>query len=226
MPIFALSDKYTFPPAHLAEKEGLLAIGGDLEPERILTAYKNGIFPWYSEDEPILWWSPNPRLVLFPEELKISKSLRKVINKEKFTITMDLAFKDVVKACAQVRLQKDEGTWITDEMINAYSKLHTMGYAHSVEAWQEDRLVGGLYGLSLGKCFFGESMFSTVSNASKVAFAQFVAHLISLDFDLIDCQVKTDHLVRFGAREIPRKKFLDQLERSLRHPTLKGPWKC
>lgn len=224
MPIFALSDKHTFPPAHLAEKAGLLAIGGDLSPQRILTAYKNGIFPWYSEGEPILWWSPNPRLVLYPKELKVSTSLKKVMKKNLFTITMDTAFYEVINACAQVRVKKNEGTWITDEMKTAYVKLHQMGFAHSVEAWQEDKLAGGLYGLCLGKCFFGESMFSTVSNASKVAFVKLVEFLIAHDIDLIDCQVKTDHLIRFGAREIPRKKFLDHLERSLGHPTLKGPW--
>lgn len=215
MPVFTLSKQLSFPPAHLAIKEGLLAVGGDLSPQRLLLAYRNGIFPWYSEGEPILWWSPDPRLVLYPQELRISKSLRKAIRKKRFKITFDQSFDSVIQACAQTKRNYGEGTWITAEMNNAYCEFHRQGYAHSVEAWQDDELVGGLYGISLGRAFFGESMFSRVSNASKVAFVTLVENLKRLKFDLIDCQVKTDHLIRFGAREIPRKVFLVQLEKAI-----------
>ncbi len=215
MPVFTLSDKLSFPPAHLAIKEGLLAVGGDLSPERLILAYRNGIFPWYSPGEPILWWSPDPRLVLYPDELRISKSLRKIIRKKSFLITFDKAFDAVIQACAEAKRAYGEGTWITDEMKSAYCALHRQGYAHSVEAWQGERLVGGLYGISIGRVFFGESMFSRVSNASKVAFVALVENLEHLDFKLIDCQVRTDHLIRFGAREIPRKSFLEQVEKAV-----------
>lgn len=215
MPVFTLSKRLSFPPPHLAIKEGLLAVGGDLSVERLLMAYRNGIFPWYSEGEPILWWSPNPRLVLYPEELRISRSLRKIIRQQQFHITFDDAFDAVIQACAESKRSYGEGTWITREMKAAYCELHRRGYAHSVEAWQNGDLVGGLYGVALGHAFFGESMFSRVSNASKVAFVTLVERLKRLKFKLIDCQVKTDHLIRFGAREIPRKLFLEQLEQAL-----------
>jgi leucyl/phenylalanyl-tRNA--protein transferase len=215
MPVFTLSDRLSFPPPRLAIQEGLLAVGGDLSVERLLLAYSSGIFPWYSSGEPILWWSPDPRLVLYPAELRISKSLRKVINRRLFHITVDNAFDAVIQGCAEIKRSYGEGTWITDEMKRAYCELHRCGYAHSVEAWQDNELVGGLYGVALGHVFFGESMFSRVSNASKVAFAAFVEVLKRFKFDLIDCQVKTDHLIRFGAREIPRKKFLEQLEKAI-----------
>ena len=215
MPVFTLSKRLSFPPPHLAIKEGLLAVGGDLSPERILLAYRNGIFPWYSPGEPILWWSPDPRLVLYPQELRVSKSLRKVIKRKLFHITFDASFDDVIQACADAKRSYGEGTWITDEMKAAYCQLHRQGYAHSVEAWQGDNLVGGLYGLAIGRAFFGESMFSRVSNASKAAFVTLVENLKRLKFSLIDCQVRTDHLVRFGAREIPRKLFLEQLEKAV-----------
>lgn len=215
MPVFTLSKRLSFPPPHLAIKEGLLAVGGDLSVERLLMAYRNGIFPWYSEGEPILWWSPNPRLVLYPEELRISRSLRKVIRQHLFHVTFDDAFDAVIQACAETKRSYGEGTWITREMKAAYCELHRRGYAHSVEAWQNGDLVGGLYGVALGYAFFGESMFSRVSNASKVAFVTLVERLQRLKFKLIDCQVKTDHLIRFGAREIPRKLFLEQLEKAL-----------
>lgn len=211
MPVFTLSKRLSFPPPHLAIKEGLLAVGGDLSVERLLLAYRSGIFPWYSQGEPILWWSPDPRLVLYPNELRISKSLGKVIKRNIFQITFDQAFDAVIEACAGVKRSYGEGTWITDEMKAAYCELHRQGHAHSVEAWQDGQLVGGLYGVSIGRAFFGESMFSRVSNASKVAFAAFVENLQHLNFKLIDCQVKTDHLIRFGAREVPRKLFLGQL---------------
>jgi leucyl/phenylalanyl-tRNA--protein transferase len=218
MPVFTLSNKPTFPPAHLAIKEGLLAVGGDLGSDRLLAAYRNGIFPWYSEGEPILWWSPDPRLVLYPEELRVSRSLRKVIKRDLFDITFDQAFEAVIRACAEAKRSYGEGTWITDEMRSAYCALHRQGVAHSVEAWQGERLVGGLYGIAIGRVFFGESMFSRVSNASKVAFVALVENLKRLRFKLIDCQVRTDHLMRFGAREIPRKTFLEQLEKAVGNP--------
>jgi len=224
MPVYLLSDDLVLPSPKLAPKEGLLAVGGDLRQERLLLAYRMGIFPWYSRYEPILWWSPDPRLVLYPGEIRLSKSLQKTIKKGLFRITMDQAFEAVINGCAQSRTSADEGTWIVEEMIDAYCKLHESGFAHSVEAWRDDRLAGGLYGVSLGKCFFGESMFTHISNASKVAFVALVKHLQALNFDLIDCQVTTPHLLTFGAREIPRTRYLNELEKSLKSSTLKGQW--
>ena len=224
MPVYQLSEDLVFPSPHLASKEGLLAVGGDLTRSRLLLAYSLGIFPWYSENEPILWWSPDPRFVLYPDELKISRSLSKVIKKGAYTVTIDHAFKQVISECARVRLENQEGTWIADEMVEAYCDLHESGFAHSVEAWEGDHLAGGLYGVSLGLCFFGESMFTRVSNASKVALVSLVRHLRSLDFALIDCQVTTGHLTRFGAREISRARYLEELDDALRAGTLRGKW--
>lgn len=224
MPVFLLSDNITFPPPHFARKDGLLAIGGDLSRERLLLAYRKGIFPWYSNGEPILWWSPDPRLVLYPEELRISRSLKKTIRKDRFLITMDQAFFRVIKSCAETRLNKEQPTWIVPEMINAYRQLHESGFAHSVEAWHEGKLAGGLYGLALGKCFSGESMFTRVTDASKVAFVYLVTFLKYAGFQMIDCQVKTSHLMSFGAREIPRKNFLQQLEKTLDIYQTHGKW--
>lgn len=224
MPVYQLSEDLVFPSPHLASKEGLLAVGGDLTRNRLLLAYSLGIFPWYSEGEPILWWSPDPRLVLYPNELKVSRSLDKVINKARFKVTMDCAFERVIKDCARVRLENREGTWIVDEMVKAYCRLHESGFAHSIEAWAGDRLAGGLYGVSLGKCFFGESMFTRISNASKVAFVVLVNHLKSQGFAMIDCQITTGHLTRFGAREISRARYLDELDQALKAGTLKGKW--
>lgn len=224
MPVFELTKRIAFPPPRFAEKEGLLAVGGDLSENRLLLAYKMGIFPWYSHDEPILWWSPNPRLVLYPHELQVSHSLKKNMRKGYFHITMDTVFQDVIRFCADVRLQQNEGTWLSEEMIKAYCRLHEMGFAHSVEAWHEQKLAGGLYGVSLGKAFFGESMFTRISNASKTAFVTFVEYLKTQSFHLIDCQVKTSHLMRFGAREIPRSLFLEQLEKAVEYPTTVGKW--
>jgi len=226
MTIFLLSDKIAFPPQHLAEKEGLLAIGGDLSEKRLLLAYQMGIFPWYSADEPIMWWTPDPRFVLYPSDLRISRSLKKIIKKKTFTIKIDTAFDQVINACADIRTQRQEETWIVNDMIAAYCHLHDAGFAHSFEAWTDNELVGGLYGVSMGKCFFGESMFSHQSNSSKVAFAFMVDYLQTRSFDFIDCQVTTDHLIRSGAREIPRKRFLKELGHSLKFPTLKGKWHC
>ena len=202
----------TFPDPSLAlsEPNGLLALGGDLSPNRILNAYRNGIFPWFSEGEPILWWSPAPRSVIFPEDIKVSKSLAKTIRRGTFQITLDRAFDEVIKGCSQPRAT-ESGTWITAEMQQAYGELHQAGFAHSVEAWFEGELVGGLYGLSMGKVFFGESMFTRKTDASKVAFVTLVKQLMEWDFHLIDCQVASNHLSRFGAVDIPRKQFMDYL---------------
>ena len=226
MPVFLLSENVSFPPVHFATPEGLLAVGGDLSEDRLLAAYRNGIFPWYSDNEPILWWSPDPRLVLYPEELHVSRTLKKVLNKNAFSITFDCAFKEVIDACAKTRTLKDEGTWIVEAMQDAYIQLHNAGYAHSVESWIDGQLVGGLYGVSLGHCFFGESMFSRENNASNVALVTLTRHLSALSFHFIDCQVTTGHLMRFGAREIPRMQFLKELHQSLKFPTLKGRWEC
>lgn len=220
MPVYLLTEELLFPPPHLAENGGLLAVGGDLSVERLLLAYSSGIFPWYSDDEPILWWSPDPRLVLYPNDLKVSSSLRKVLKKQVFRVTLDTAFEQVITACASIR----ESTWIIDDMIQAYCRLHESGYAHSVEVWQEGELAGGLYGVSLGRCFFGESMFSRRSNASKVALYYLVEHVKTRRFDLIDCQVTSEHLLSLGAREIPRRQFLAEVEQSLKSPTCKGKW--
>lgn len=224
MPVFLLSDTIEFPPPHLASEEGLLAVGGDLTQKRLLLAYRMGIFPWFSNNEPILWWSPDPRLVLYPHEIKTSKTLKKIIKKEVFKVTMDLAFNEVINQCAQVRLKKNQGTWIIEDMIEAYCQLHESGFAHSVEVWRQGELVGGLYGVSLGKCFFGESMFTRISNASNIALVKLVEYLKELSFNMLDCQVPTEHLTRFGARQIPRIRFLNQLEKSLKAPTRKGKW--
>ena len=224
MPVFMLSDKIEFPPPQLASKHGLLAVGGDLSQKRLLLAYRMGIFPWYSDDEPVMWWSPDPRLVLYPREIKISKTLKKILRKNEFQVTLDLAFRDVIQHCADVRLEKNEGTWIVENMMDAYCRLHESGFAHSVEAWHQGELAGGIYGVSLGKCFFGESMFSRISNASSVALVNLVKYLEALSFDMLDCQIPTGHLIRFGARKVPRARFLAQLERSLETPTKKGKW--
>jgi leucyl/phenylalanyl-tRNA--protein transferase len=224
MPVFQLSEDLVFPSAHLASKEGLLAVGGDLSQKRLLLAYSLGIFPWYSEREPILWWSPDPRLVLYPHEFRMSRSLKRTVRKGIFDVTMDQDFRQVIAECARVRLEGNQGTWILDDMIHAYCKLHDSGFAHSVESWSDGRLAGGLYGVSLGKCFFGESMFTRISDASKVAFVKLVEHLKSLQFAVIDCQVPTEHLISFGARKIPRARYLDELQKALSTPTLKGKW--
>jgi leucyl/phenylalanyl-tRNA--protein transferase len=218
MPVFLLSSELLFPQPELAEEDGLLAVGGDLSEERILLAYSMGIFPWYSQGSPILWWSPDPRLVLLPEELRISRSLRQTIGKGIFRVTVDTDFDQVIRTCATVHEREDRSTWITRRMIDAYSRLHRSGYAHSVESWQDGELAGGLYGVSMGKVFFGESMFSKRSDASKVAFALLVHQLREWDYRLIDCQVTTQHLIRFGAREVPRLAFLKMLKEALAAP--------
>jgi leucyl/phenylalanyl-tRNA--protein transferase len=214
-----------FPPVELAlrEPDGLLALGGDLAPERLLRAYGQGIFPWYSAGQPILWWSPDPRMVLPPDQLKISRSLDKTLRKRPFDVTMDRAFDAVLAGCAQPR-PESSGTWLTLEMRRAYSQLHGLGHAHSVEAWQSGRLVGGLYGVALGRVFFGESMFALVTDASKVAFAHLVRQLARWHFALIDCQVHTGHLASLGAFPLSRSAFIAQLERFAKLPAPMAQW--
>ncbi len=212
MPIFSLSDQLIFPPPAYAEPDGLVAVGGDLGPDRLLLAYRTGIFPWFSPGDPILWWSPDPRFVMKPEEIKISKSMKQVINRGTFRITYNQAFEQVISNCKSIPRDGQPGTWITNEMKRAYCHLHDLGYAHSVEAWQDGKLVGGLYGVSLGGAFFGESMFSQVSNASKAAFIHLAQHLQTLKFSLIDCQMHTAHLESLGASNMDRDQFLNILE--------------
>ncbi len=224
MPVFRLPDEVIFPPPELAEDNGLLAVGGDLSEPRLLLAYSEGIFPWYSAGDPVLWWSPDPRLVLFPDELKVSRSLRQTMKKGVFRVTMDTAFESVIRNCAEIHRKNDGGTWITGEMIDAYIRLHHSGYAHSVESWFEGELAGGLYGVSLGSAFFGESMFTKKSNASKAAFVRLVEQLTEWNFSLIDCQITTPHLLGLGAREIPRTEFLKMLKTALKAPVKRGKW--
>jgi leucyl/phenylalanyl-tRNA---protein transferase len=214
MPLFALDRNLIFPPVHLAESDGLLAMGGDLSTERLLLAYKNGIFPWY-EGETILWWCPDPRFVLFPEELKINKSIRPLLKKNELSFTINKAFAQVIHHCKETKRPGQEGTWITNEVEKAYCKLHELGYAHSAEVWKDDKLVGGLYGIKMGKVFFGESMFSKVSNASRFAFIKYVQQLKTEGIELIDCQVYTEYLESMGARMIDRKEFVDLLNELL-----------
>ena len=204
-----------FPDPYNAPGDYPLAIGGDLSPERLIFAYSLGIFPWYSEGEPILWWSPDPRMVLFPDELKISRSLKKVLKNKGFEVKFNTAFEEVIKNCATVKRKGQDGTWLTPEMIEAYIRLHKLGFAHSVETYLDGKLVGGLYGVAIGGAFFGESMFHKVSDASKVAFVHLVNRLKEKGFDIIDCQQSTPHMARFGAREIPRKEFLDIISKSI-----------
>lgn len=212
-PLSFLTNKLEFPNVENANEDGLLAVGGDLSPERLLLAYRSGIFPWFNEDTLILWWSPDPRMVLFPGELKISKSMRKVLRKNQFTLTKNTQFERVINACASAKRQGQKGTWITEQMRTAYIRLHEMGIAKSYEVWENKVLVGGLYGLDLGHVFCGESMFSSVSNASKFAFIQLAQGLQKKNYALIDCQVYTDHLASLGALEIPRSTFIDILQR-------------
>lgn len=221
--------KTIFPDIELAltEPDGLLAVGGDLSVERLTSAYQQGIFPWYSEGQPILWWSPDPRMVLEPKDIKVSRSLAKTIRKQNVQITFDQNFRDVITACSEARLEKgkqQDETWILDEMIEAYVKLHEAGYAHSVECWQDDKLIGGLYGIAIGKVFFGESMFSRISDASKIAFVTLAQQLKQWGFKLIDCQVYTSHLESLGATMIPRKQFLILLKQHAINNTENIKW--
>lgn len=211
MPVFRLASELVFPDPRWATTEGLLAVGGDLSPERLVLAYQLGIFPWYGEDEPIMWWSPDPRCVLIPHNVYVSRRLERVIKQKRFLLTCNRAFGKVVEACANVRINKGEETWLITEMQEAYEKLHELGFAHSVEAWSGDELVGGLYGVVLGKFFFGESMFHIQPNASKVILAQLARYLEREGFALLDCQVPNPHLISMGACHIAREDFLERL---------------
>jgi len=217
-----INSKYIFPDPETSDKQGLLAMGGDLNPERILQAYSQGIFPWFEPGCPILWWSPNPRLILIPNELKVARSLQQSLKKP-FRFSIDTAFSQVIHSCA-TSSGRIENTWITKEMIKAYTQLHEMGYAHSFEIWDKQNLIGGLYGISLGKAFFGESMFHTVTNASKMALYHLCQTMQHWDFDFIDCQLPTAHLQRLGAKIISRKEFLHRLNITLKHHSKKGNW--
>ncbi len=216
-------DSFPEPATALRHPDGLLAAGGDLSPERLLVAYARGIFPWYEEGQPILWWAPDPRAVLFPDELRLSRSLRRTLRRRSFTHTLDAAFAEVVAGCAELR-PKQEGTWITADMLEAYCRLHRSGHAHSVEVWQQDKLAGGIYGLALGKVFFGESMFSGARDASKVALVRLVEELRERGFALIDCQIGSAHLETLGVRSIPRRHFTQLLEQHCRPLGPTGPW--
>jgi leucyl/phenylalanyl-tRNA---protein transferase len=220
MPVFELSEKLVFPLPEMADDDGLLAVGGDLSEERLILAYSMGIFPWYSDNYPILWWSPDPRLVLLPGELKVSRSLRQTIRKGIYSFTINRAFEDVIRNCAAINRKGENGTWITEDMVSAYTALHSKGCAHSAEAWSGDELAGGLYGVIIGRAFFGESMFAKKSDASKAAFVMFVEKLAEQGVELIDCQVTTAHMKRFGARDMPRAEFMKRLKKALR----KEPW--
>ena len=213
--MYLLSKDLIFPEVHLANEDGLLAIGGDLSPERLLLAYKSGIFPWYNKGEPIIWYSPNPRMVLFPNKLKISKSMKQLIRRNEFQITFNKNFEEVISNCKSIEREGQQSTWITEEMQEAYLKLHKKGIAKSVEVWKNKELVGGLYGVDLGTIFCGESMFSKVSNASKLAFIYMVQTLENEKYQLIDCQVYNNHLASLGAEEISRTKFLTYLKSHL-----------
>jgi leucyl/phenylalanyl-tRNA--protein transferase len=224
-PLYRLGSALAFPDPEESLPSGLLAVGGDLSCERLLLAYSLGIFPWYCEGQPILWHSPDPRMLLLPEELHVPKSLARVLRRRRYEVRLDTAFAEVVDGCARTPRPDQTGTWITDEMQRAYAELHRRGFAHSAEAFEAGRLVGGLYGVSLGGAFFGESMFALAPDASKVAFVTLVRRLAAWGFDLIDCQVHTPHLERFGARPWPRERFLAALARSLERETRRGPWR-
>lgn len=224
MPIYQLPNEPLFPHPDDAEPDGLLAIGGDLSVRRLVAAYASGIFPWFNEGDPILWWSPDPRLVLFTDKFKVSKSLQQKINRRVFDIRIDFAFDEVIEFCSQAKRRDQHGTWITDEVQKAYKQLFRLGIAHSVETWEGNKLVGGLYGLSLGSAFFGESMFHKRSDASKVAFYYLNEICKKWNFKIIDCQVTTNHLLSMGAEEISRSEFLDLLNLALLDETRKGNW--
>ena len=227
MPVFWLHpDRIEFPNPNFADEDGIVAVGGDLSPKRLLLAYRKGLFPWYNENEPILWWCLNPRLVLFPKDLYIAKSMRPYFNQQKFKVTFDTHFEEVVRACQKsARRGQENGTWISEDIVQAYVRMHNLGFGHSVEVWQDDVLVGGLYGISIGNVFFGESMFANVSNASKVGFITLVQRLTALDYWLIDCQQQTQHLSSMGAQPISRTVFLNILKKNEQEPDNAGSWK-
>lgn len=225
MPVYRLDERLIFPPPEHALDDGLLAIGGDLRPERLVLAYASGIFPWHEDRLGPWWYSPDPRMVLEPARLVVGRSLRKTLRKQPYHVTLDRAFAGVVEGCARVPRPGQEGTWISRGFRRAYRGLHRLGVAHSVEAWSGGVLVGGLYGVSLGRAFFGESMFARAPDASKVAFVRLVEQLARWGLTLVDCQVHTEHLARFGAEEWPRARYLDALRRALDAPTRRGPWR-
>jgi leucyl/phenylalanyl-tRNA--protein transferase len=226
MPVYWLDEKdHRFPHPNLAEPGGLLAVGGDLDAERLVAAYQNGIFPWFEEEEVLYWYAPDPRFVLYPHELKVYKSMRAIFNQQKFQITLDTCFERVMRACAAAPREGVEGSWISERFIEGYTALHQLGLAHSVEVWQDKTLVGGLYGLSLGRIFYGESMFAEVSNASKAGFITLVRALEKAGFKLVDCQQETPHLKSLGGRPIPRETFMEYLEQNIFEKTLIGKWR-
>jgi leucyl/phenylalanyl-tRNA--protein transferase len=224
MPVFELDDTLWFPPVSLADPDGLLAVGGDLSTERLLLAYRIGIFPWYNPGEPILWWSPNPRMVLYPAALKVSNSMKQVLRSGRFRVTLDTAFSEVINACANTPRNGEYGTWIVPDMIHAYTQLHHLGWAHSVEVWEGDVLMGGLYGIGMGKVFCGESMFSRQANASKAGFITLVQWLVGQGVHFIDCQTHTPHLESLGAKLIPQSEYLVALQAALQDNLPVGKW--
>ncbi|MFK8101806.1 MAG: leucyl/phenylalanyl-tRNA--protein transferase [Saprospiraceae bacterium] len=226
MPVFWLTEnELTFPHPELANEDGILAVGGDLSVDRLLLAYRIGLFPWFNPEDPILWWSPDPRFVVFPDELKISKSMRPYFNQKKLELSFDQDFDGVIRSCQQQPRKGQNGsTWISTDMIDAYTRLFDLGFAHSVEVWQDGALVGGLYGVALGKCFYGESMFAKVSNASKFGFISLVKHLDAWGYELVDCQQETQHLETLGGRGIPRKDFLKIMANNAIVETVQESW--
>jgi len=224
MPVFRIPRQHVFPDPEQANPFGLLGVGGDLHPDRLLLAYRSGIFPWYSQHQPLLWWSPDPRMVLWVGELHVPRSLGKVLRGGRYTFSADRAFEEVIDACAAAPRPGQKGTWITPEMRRAYVELHQRGHAHSIEAWSEGQLAGGLYGVAIGQVFFGESMYADRADASKAAFVRLVQQLERWGYPLVDCQVHTEHLARFGAREIPRRQYLRHLADLVDRPGRMGPW--
>ncbi len=225
--VLVLDEHTPFPPlsAALKEPNGLLAVGGDLSPRRLIAAYARGAFPWYATGEPVLWWSPDPRMVLFPQELRVSRSLEKRLRQRDYEVRFDSAFRAVIEACAQTPRPGQDGTWIVPEMVEAYCRLHALGHAHSVETWMDGRLAGGLYGVAIGRMFYGESMFHHVADASKIALVHLVRDLAGHGFGMIDCQMRTAHLARFGAREIPRAEFAARLAELVDMPHHHAVWR-
>lgn len=224
MGVCILGDQVDFPHPKMANEEGLLAVGGKLDIDWLIAAYEKGIFPWYTESSPILWWSPDPRLILYPADYKVSKSFKRILKKSNFEVKFDHQFEEVIHQCQSARRKEEGGTWITDEMKEAYIQLHNFGIAHSVEVYEHDKLAGGLYGLSFGKAFFGESMFFKKRDASKVALYYLCCELNNWDFHFIDAQVETNHLISLGAVKIPRSEFLLKLKQAINFPTCKGKW--